>query len=182
MCDCSEKLIAWLDRELPESEAAEVELHLQICAECRTRLDAYRELDRTLVAYCDRTMTSSVRRKVPHWVPVLAGVAAAVLFLMFFRGHAERAALHAPSVVQPIAHEMILAPVIPPVEKRIRRHSAVVPVQAPRVNWVPSDPTIQIAIPAGAMFAPGAVPDGVNLTAEFSIAADGSAQSLRLRP
>jgi hypothetical protein len=32
------------------------------------------------------------------------------------------------------------------------------------------------------MFPPGAVPEGVNFTADFSIAADGSAAPLRLQP
>jgi anti-sigma factor RsiW len=182
MCEGSEKLVAWLDRELPENEAAELDLHVEACAACRTRLDSYRQLDRALDSYCDRAVASSVPPKVPRWVPVLAGVAAAILFLILFRGHAQRPAFQAPSVVQPTVREMIPARVAPKVKKRVQKRPAVATAQSRPVNWVPSDPTIQIAIPAGAMFAPGAVPDGVNLTAEFSIAVDGSAQSLRLRP
>jgi anti-sigma factor RsiW len=49
-------------------------------------------------------------------------------------------------------------------------------------SWIPAEPAIQIAIPAAAMFPPGAVPDGLTFIADVTIAADGSAQRLRLRP
>ena len=49
-------------------------------------------------------------------------------------------------------------------------------------SWTPAEPAIQIAIPAAAMFPPGAVPDGLTFIADVTIAADGSAQRLRLRP
>jgi hypothetical protein len=70
-------------------------------------------------------------------------------------------------------------------KKPVHRPHVVAPialVQAQNANWMPAEPAIQIAIPADAMFAPGAVPQGVSFTAELSIAADGSAQQLRLRP
>jgi hypothetical protein len=50
------------------------------------------------------------------------------------------------------------------------------------VNWAPSAPAIQIAFPAEAIFPPGAVPQGFDFVADVSIAADGSAQQLNLRP
>jgi hypothetical protein len=68
------------------------------------------------------------------------------------------------------------------------RDPAPAPARAPRpsqildAGWVPASPAIRIAIPAEAMFPPGAVPEGVNFTADFSIAADGSAAPLRLLP
>ena len=49
-------------------------------------------------------------------------------------------------------------------------------------SWTPAEPAIQIAIPAAAMFPPGAVPEGLTFIADVTIAADGSAQRLRLRP
>jgi hypothetical protein len=45
----------------------------------------------------------------------------------------------------------------------------------------PMDAAIQIAIPAEAMFPPGAMPAGVNFIADLRIAADGSVQQVRLR-
>ncbi len=44
MCDFSGKLIAWLDRELPAEEAAEVERHLQGCSGCRSDVDAFKRV------------------------------------------------------------------------------------------------------------------------------------------
>jgi hypothetical protein len=49
-------------------------------------------------------------------------------------------------------------------------------------NWPPTSPAVEIAIPADAIFPPGAIPDGVGFTAEVAIAPDGSAQQIRLRP
>ena len=56
-----------------------------------------------------------------------------------------------------------------------------IPRQIQYASW-PEPAAIQIAIPADEMFPPGAVPAGVNFVAELSIAADGSAEQLRLRP
>jgi hypothetical protein len=66
--------------------------------------------------------------------------------------------------------------------KKILRRRAAVPTPIQNTNWVATAPAIQIAIPAEAMFPPGAAPDGVNFVAEVSIAPDGSAQGLRLQP
>ena len=41
---------------------------------------------------------------------------------------------------------------------------------------------IQIAIPADEMFPPGAVPEGIHFVADLTIAPDGSAERLQLRP
>lgn len=54
-------------------------------------------------------------------------------------------------------------------------------VQGQSANWMAEEPAIQIAIPAEAMFPPGAVPEGVNFVADVSIGADGRVEQLRLR-
>jgi hypothetical protein len=59
---------------------------------------------------------------------------------------------------------------------------AATKVQGQSANWVAEEPAIQIAIPAEAMFPPGAVPEGVNFAADVSIGADGRVEQLRLRP
>jgi hypothetical protein len=43
-----------------------------------------------------------------------------------------------------------------------------------------ADPAVQIAIPADAMFPPGAVPEGVTYIANVSLT-DGSVQGIRLQ-
>jgi hypothetical protein len=62
------------------------------------------------------------------------------------------------------------------------RDASAVPVQSQNANYLPDEPMIQIAIPADEMFPPGAVPEGMNFAADLTIAADGSAERLRLRP
>jgi hypothetical protein len=43
-------------------------------------------------------------------------------------------------------------------------------------------PHVEIAIPADAMFPPGAAPPGMSFAADLTISADGSAERLGLRP
>jgi Putative zinc-finger len=197
MCNVSEKLIFWLDRELPDNEADGIEFHVQSCAECRTLLEAYKEVGRALDAYCRPESTSSAPRTLQRWSPALAGVAAAIALLLIFPrgGTIDRLPLQT-SMVSPVALET--PPValntampnhaysndvppngVPRNKKSAARHVAPRPSLA--AVWAPPAPAVQVVIPAAAMFPPGAVPEGVSLTAEFTIAADGSAQGLRLR-
>ena len=83
MCDFSGKLIAWLDRELPAEEAADVERHLEDCSECRASVDAYKKVSGEFDAYCDAAMASSARRGAPRWAPVAVAAGAAALVALF---------------------------------------------------------------------------------------------------
>jgi hypothetical protein len=196
MCDFSVRLVPWLDRELAEPEAAGVELHLRTCSECRNSLAAYKELDQAILAYCNATVPAAVHRGFSMWTPVLLAAAAAALLLLFPHGHIDRdrpqlqAAASSPAVLEPAAqrapHTSVIKSVTTgvrrPVIKSVHLPQVVAPAKTQNAEWIPAQPAIQIAIPAEAMFAPGAVPQGVSFTAELSIAADGSAQQLRLRP
>jgi hypothetical protein len=84
MCEFSQKLIAWLDRELPVDEALEVEPHLDSCAKCRDELRGYERLTSALDAYCDAAMESAAPRNEPSWklAALGAGSVAAVLALL----------------------------------------------------------------------------------------------------
>ncbi len=44
MCEYSGRLIAWLDRELPDDEATNVEWHVGQCTECRRAVSEYQEV------------------------------------------------------------------------------------------------------------------------------------------
>jgi hypothetical protein len=55
-------------------------------------------------------------------------------------------------------------------------------VQNQNAYLQPDEPMIRIAIPADEMFPPGAVPEGIHFVADLTIAADGSAERLLLRP
>jgi anti-sigma factor RsiW len=81
MCDFSKKLIARMDGELSEGEAAELERHLSACAECRNRLATYERASSPFDAYCEATFAAETRRKSPRWLPdaVATGIAAAAV-------------------------------------------------------------------------------------------------------
>jgi len=64
-----------------------------------------------------------------------------------------------------------------------QNHGALsAPAKNQNAYLLPNEGTVQIAIPAEEMFPPGAFPDGMNFVADVTIAADGSAEQLRLRP
>jgi anti-sigma factor RsiW len=182
MCDFSGSLISWLDHELPANEAADVERHVEACTECRSRLDAYKRVSGAFDAYYEAAMASNVRARLPLWASVLSGAAAAAavaLFLTFSRAHVRPLPPRPSAEAAPPA--IVLSTAATPI-KKVHRQRAVAPAQSQNADWLPGEPAIRIAIPAEAMFPPGAIPEGVNFIADVSIAADGSAQRLRLRP
>jgi len=189
MCDRSDQLIAWLDCELTEREAAELERHIQECAECRMLVEAYKKVSQSLEAYCDAAMESGTRRaQPPRWASVLIAAAAAIVLLLLYpRDHAARLPSETPQAAT--FHPTVLeAPLKAPLRamparkgRQVRKRYSASPPNRD-ANWVPTEPIVQIAIPAEAMFAPGALPQGVSFAAELRLAADGSAQQLRLQP
>src|SRR5580704_6474655 len=198
MCDFSGKLIAWLDRELLAEDAAEVERHLELCSECRTDVDAYKRVSSEFDAYCDAAIASSARRGVPRWTPVAVATAAAAalvaLFLAMPRKRVQPPAFHPVQVaIAGLAHvDVTTVPASVRVVHAVhRRHSdTATTVQNANANVVhdqnaylhPDEPMIEIAIPADEMFPPGAVPEGVHFVADVTIAPDGSAERMSLRP
>jgi anti-sigma factor RsiW len=198
MCDFSGKLIAWLDRELSAEEASEIERHVKACSECRSEVDAYKLVSREFDAYCDEALAARARRGVPRWTPVVSAVGAVAalvaLFLALPRTRVEPPALHpiqAAVAASPAVATEALPTAVTPIQK-VHRRQAVAPVKIRNDNAtfaqnqhsyiLPDEPVIQIAIPADEMFPPGAVPDGMHFFADLTIAADGSAERLRLRP
>jgi anti-sigma factor RsiW len=191
MCDFPGRLVAWLDGEMPEGEAAEVQRHVQSCVECRSRVDAYEWVSEGVNAYCDEVVTTKVHRGAVRWELVLsaAAVVGIALFMAFPRARVEQTLAQQPVAAAPAPHDAAAVGLAtrvlekaPASEKKIHRRPAAVPAPIQNTNWVVAEPGIQIAIPADAMFPPGAVPEGINFVAEVSIAPDGSAQGLRLQP
>jgi anti-sigma factor RsiW len=198
MCEFSGKLIAWLDHELPAEESAEVERHVEACSECRSGADAYKRVSIDFDKYCDEVLAPDTPRKIPRWVPVISGVGAVAglvaLILALPRTHVEPPAFHAPQVAL-AASPVIVAKALPAhvaMIQRVHRRQVVAPAQVQNETstlaqnqysyTLPNEPVIQIAIPADEMFPPGAVPEGMNFAADLTIAPDGSAERLRLRP
>ena len=187
MCEFQPKLIAFLDRELPSEEVTAVERHIEACDECRNRLAGYELVNETFDAYCDAVMAAKTRRPNSNWVPVLvsAAVAAVVMFLAFPEKHMGPPPILIPAItaVSVPGPRAVLAPPAPEPapRKKLRRRQPVDAVQERAVEWRPTETAVQIAIPAEAMFPPGAMPKGLNFVAELSIAPDGSVKQVRLR-
>ncbi len=198
MCDFSGKLVAWMDRELPDNEAADVERHVRDCSECRRRVHAYEQVSRAMVEYCDAaigktTFGKKTRRKLPRWVPVVASAAAVAAVLVLGFGFGFQA--FQPASVKPIplhsqgaqvarvadASPAVVLETAPKPVKRVHPGPGTARQQTPNANWTSSEPVIQIAIPVEAMFPPGAVPEGITFIADLSMASDGSVQGLRLQ-
>src|SRR5258708_16594855 len=132
MCNFSGKLVAWLDRELPENEAAEVDQHVRACAECRRCANEYEEAGRLFDAYCDALTASKVHRRPFPWKVVFAGsaaVAAAVAVLLaFVPASVEPLPLLSPLAAAPPG--VALKSGIIPIKKR-QLHPTAAPVLTP---------------------------------------------------
>jgi anti-sigma factor RsiW len=203
MCDHSAKLIAWMDGELPEREAAATEEHVKGCSECGRRLTTYRQASDGFAAYCNAAVAESVvasRRGTPRWVLAATGVAATVaLFLVLLPKHRAQAPtpvkadLSTPTAVTAETSQPELPfPSAPATERSARRAkplkakssqhrwAARLPVQP--VESLPAGPLIEIAIPSDAIFPPGAMPEGMSFVANVTLGPDGSAARMGLRP
>lgn len=195
MCNVSGRLIAWLDHELPETEAADVGRHVTGCAECQRSISEFSEASKLFDAYCEAVMASKERRTKRAWTPVLAAAAAiaavAAMLLAFQPAPVEplpvhsQAAAPSPTAVldtgrNPIERNQLRSAVRR--QQRPLRNPRREPMRNEEANWLASGQAIQIAIPGDAMFPPGAVPEGVNFVADLSIGADGWAGEIRLRP
>ena len=182
MCDFLGRLVAWMDHELPDDEAADVERHVRDCSECRGRVDAYEQVSRAFVAYCDAAMEKKTRRRLKHWVPLLASAAAAAVLLLVFHPTTVKQMPAGPRVPDAAAPAVVVeTETAPRPVKKVHRRHVIAPMKTPNANWASAEPAIQIAIPVEAMFPPGAVPEGITFIADLSVAADGSVQGLRLQ-
>jgi hypothetical protein len=183
MCEFENRLIAWMDRELEAADALAIEDHVRICMACSARADEYRAVSRSFADYCGAIATrkSSLRLRWALWSTV--GVAAtAAMIMLLVRPPVEPLPFQRPALPKAPAMAFRIVPVNPPapvepIRSRPGRNN--VEVSPPAWNL---EPSVQIAIPAEAVFAPGALPPGFSFAAELSIANDGSARALRLRP
>jgi Putative zinc-finger len=203
MCDFATLLIAWLDGELGIGDAADVERHLQVCLECRSRVEAYSQVSRAFEAYYDafcQAAMAAPRPKLSRHTLMVSAVAAtaAVASLLLFAspGRVQLSPARAPApmatsniVSQPDAPAAASAPAsvqtVPALEQRHGAEQAGHRAPQPRFaenNGPPAATALEIAIPAEAILPPGAVPEGVSFTADVTIGPDGSAQQIRLRP
>ena len=212
MCDYSGRLVAWLDREMQADEASEMEQHVAACAECRNCAAELDSVSGAFEDYWEVLAQTKEERKAIRVAPIFWAAAAVVLATMFAHPRAYVASpIQQPSVTAVAKTDSSPSLTVKAAENApapskadhhaARRQAADHPgkrtaspgrcsghgcaptkVQGQSANWVAEEPAIQIAIPAEAMFPPGAVPEGVNFVADVSIGADGRVEQLRLRP
>jgi hypothetical protein len=183
MCEFSSKLIAWLDNEMSDAEASAMDYHLRACRECQEQAEAFRKVSHAFAVYA-RTVPATPARPPNPWLLVPSAIAAAVLavFLLWpgrlqntkpiIQRQAETQP-PLPSIVPDKSAQAVATVLRPRVPKRVRVQAAA---------WQPAEQTIQIIIPADALFPPGAFPEGVGFVADLRLASDGSPSGLALRP
>jgi anti-sigma factor RsiW len=211
MCDFSGKLVAWMDGELEPKDAAAVKDHVEICAECRSNVNAYRQASDELNAYFNETPAAEAQ-EWPVRAVVLAsatGALAALLGLLLLwprmqtqpQRFAVAAAPATASAESTSVAQSSISSALRPNEgsmERVRRrpvtgaengpaqirqqHSSLPEKTEVTAYELPNEAVVEIAIPADDMFPPGAVPAGMNFVADMTIAADGSAERLQVRP
>ncbi len=155
MCEYSGKLIAWLDQELPEEEATNVEWHVARCAECRKGVSEYQEVSDAFLACYE---AAEPRRTMPRWT--LGGVAAAaaiVAVMLLPQAPVDKLSIHPP--VPPPAPVMA-------VRAQIHVHHRVVPAAPVHPQWMAEEPMVEVVLPADALFPPGAVPPAFSYIAD----------------
>jgi hypothetical protein len=181
MCEFSSKLILWLDHELLPAEAEAVDRHLAECRECREQAGSFRKVSDDFALYV-REAAPLPARSYRRWFLVPAAIAAAAVLAVFLlpprqipniRTDVRQRASQAPAI--PRNAVVTIAKAAPP---RVHHRR----IQKPAAPWTPAEPTIQVLIPADALFPPGALPEGVGLVADFRFAADGSSSGLISRP
>ena len=188
MCNFSGRLIAWLDGELPEAEAVNVEWHLRQCEECRCASASYREISGAFLDCYMAAMPVRSRSNRGRWFALAGSVAATILIAAVLfprpRPHALPSpplALSAPSFAFEKAPPRIIAFQARPVHVFHTRPTPVfdarpapalrartTPTFKPvREQWVTVEPTVEISLPADALFPPGAVPPGFSYIADI---------------
>jgi len=180
MCEFSGRLIAWIDGELPQEETAAVSAHVPWCNECRRDAEAFRSVS-VAFAECARTVAPQRARRLRAGVIAVAAIAAAVLVALLVMP--RKSPVLQAHLVLPGAAITEVPAVLPQAPRTVARHVKRIPKRVPaQAVWMPAEPTVQIAIPADALFPPGALPDGINFVADLQLAANGSPASVALRP
>jgi anti-sigma factor RsiW len=189
MCNFDKYLIAFVDGELPDNEAAAVEQHISACDDCRACLASYENVSRDFAAYyasvAQSPVASSDSNSAFRWVPYIAAAAAAIVIALILVPCAHQTAqpsAQLAKVAPPAAVETAAATTEPvaqtPVAAKRRAPSRRIPQNA---TQPPSEPVVQIVIPADAMFPPGALPDGVVYVANLNYANGGAMPGYRLQ-
>ena len=184
MCDGSDRLIAWMDGELAPTEAAVIERHVRACKECGERLSTYEQVSREFAGYyaaMQSAEASKRARPLARLLPVPAAAAALAVIVLALMPHPGRKQVPAVPQVEvapppPVVQQTSVLQFKPAAKPRVATRR-----KPPDANWTMAEPAIQIAIPAEAIFPPGAMPAGATYIASLSLAPDGWVQEVRLQ-
>ncbi|HEX6896804.1 MAG TPA: zf-HC2 domain-containing protein [Bryobacteraceae bacterium] len=190
MCEYENRLIAWIDGELVAIDSLQVELHLQACEICRDKVCDYREVSRAFAAFHAAPPIGRNRVR-PAWAAAgaLAIAATAAAMLWMVQTPVQQLPFPAPKIALPPAIAFETRPPDSAVQAKAAPHETVAKQTVARHNeirpqpaWSNMEPFVEIAIPADAIFAPGAMPAGFTFAADLGIAGDGSPGVLRVQP
>ena len=190
MCEYESKLVAWIDGELEAADSLQVELHLRDCEMCRDRVRDYREVSRAFAAF--HAAPPIGRKRVRSaWAAAgalaIAATAAAILWMV--QTPVQQLPFPAPKIALPPAVAFETKPAGSAIPAKAAPYKTVQKQAVARRNairqqpvWSNMEPFVEIAIPADAIFAPGAMPAGFTFAADLGIDGDGSPGVLRVQP
>lgn len=198
MCEHSGRLVASIDGEVSAAEASEIARHVAECAECRSCVAELRNVSGKLEEYCEAVLQASARRESRWQKPALLAAAAAIILTLLVAprrrpvappDEAHRETASAVSIAQSVRRAVASASggATRDFESRHKRRARATAPEQGRAHVATAgpaseEPALRIAIPAEAIFAPGALPDGMIFVADLSIGADGRVEQLRLVP
>ncbi|HEX8892723.1 MAG TPA: hypothetical protein VF783_05340, partial [Terriglobales bacterium] len=178
--------------------------HVRACPACGKCVSVCEEISREFAAYyaaITQTRPVTRRQKVSSWVPIAVSAAAVAAMLMI--GFMTRSAKQVPTIQQAAAIPSIVetspiretaAPASQPAAEdhdppyrqpkaiKVGQPRRTTKLESTKAEWAMIEPAIQIAIPAEAMFPPGAVPEGLTYVTNVSLDPDGVMQGIRLQP
>ena len=168
MCEYSRRLVAWLDHELPDGEATNVERHVAHCAECRQAATRYAEVSGAFLDCYETAIVLPRSRNWRAWTFGSVAAAAVIAAIVIVLPRTETLSIHvpAPPPAPSIAFETFRTN--EPIRPALTR-PAITPVvvhAAARPQWIALEPTVEVALPADALFPPGAVPQGFSFIAD----------------
>ncbi len=182
MTEHPRNLAAWLDDELGADESSAVTRHVELCGECQARARSYGQVSGMLSELELERKTSRRWRAAVVWAGAIAAAVLLAVALWPSKSAGPLVARDEPVTPKTTVHvESIDVVPTRTTVKRVHRRKQV--VQAPVQPAMYTDgPVVRVAIPAEALFAPGAMPAGAEIYADLVLAADGSARELRLLP
>lgn len=183
MCEMPRaQLIAWLDRELDESELASVAAHVGVCEQCGEQVRQMRAVSEIVDEYC---VEVGRERRSPHWWAAAIAGAAAAIFIAAGLLWTRPARVPAPR--PPIASTPQRALTSESRSKAVfearrvsKQRRAIKPVVRAKPLPQQSLAALQVVIPLEEFLPIGAAPPGAVLVGNLTFDSGGLPHSLRL--